>query len=163
IGSEVYTQELNATLLENEEYIRGEALAAVDRIDAGTFGTCENCGAAIPAERLEVLPYVRYCVGCAEKLDSGKAVNLNDGRRAGRRRGRRHPGEQAGDRREEARRPGPAAAPRRRAEQPVGWAIPRRGLTTGSPTLRRVGGPVSFPQRPPPGGEHVAEQRPLAE
>jgi RNA polymerase-binding transcription factor DksA len=84
LGSDVYTQELNATLLENEEYIRAEALAAIDRIDAGTFGTCENCGATIPEGRLEILPYARYCVRCAEELEArheaGKVVNLNDGR-----------------------------------------------------------------------------------
>lgn len=68
MGSEVYTQELNATLLENEEFIRSEVATALDRIEAGTFGVCEECGRAIPAERLDALPYTRHCVACAEKL-----------------------------------------------------------------------------------------------
>ncbi len=80
VGSEVYTQELNATLLENETHIHDEVLAALDRVDAGTFGTCEACGKAIPQERLEALPYARHCVRCAARLQSGVAVNLNDGR-----------------------------------------------------------------------------------
>lgn len=80
VGTEVYTQELNATLLENETHIRDEVLAALDRVEAGTFGTCEACGKAIPVERLEALPYARHCVGCAAKLQSGVAVNLNNGR-----------------------------------------------------------------------------------
>jgi RNA polymerase-binding transcription factor DksA len=80
VGSEVYTQELNATLLENEAYIRDETLAALDRVEAGTFGKCEGCAAAIPAARLDALPYTRYCVRCAEKVQAGVAVNINDGR-----------------------------------------------------------------------------------
>ena len=80
VGSEVYTQELNATLLENETHIRDEALAALARLDAGTFGTCEVCGKAIPEARLEALPYVRHCVQCAQKVQSGAPVNLNTGR-----------------------------------------------------------------------------------
>lgn len=80
IGTATYTQELNATLFENEEYIHAEVIDALNRIDAGTFGTCENCRAEIAEGRLEILPYARYCVACAEKLESGRAVNLNTGR-----------------------------------------------------------------------------------
>ncbi|MBL7256944.1 TraR/DksA family transcriptional regulator [Paractinoplanes lichenicola] len=39
-----------------------EALA---RLDAGTYGMCEVCGAAIPAERLEIRPFATNCVACA--------------------------------------------------------------------------------------------------
>ena len=80
VGSEVYNQELSATLLENEDHIRGEVDAALGRLDAGTFGTCERCQQAIAAERLEALPYARFCVGCAAAEQAGAAVNLNAGR-----------------------------------------------------------------------------------
>ena len=43
--------------------------AALDRIKEGTFGRCEECEKDIPSARLEVLPYARYCVSCAEKLE----------------------------------------------------------------------------------------------
>jgi RNA polymerase-binding transcription factor DksA len=80
IGSEVYAQELGATLLENEIHIRDETLRALDRIDRGTYGVCENCRRAIIPERLDALPYTRHCTACASKLGDGRAVNLNDGR-----------------------------------------------------------------------------------
>jgi RNA polymerase-binding transcription factor DksA len=80
VGTEVYTQELNATLLENEAFIRDEARAALDRIARGAFGRCENCGAQIPAARLDALPYARHCVRCAAELQAGRPVNLNEGR-----------------------------------------------------------------------------------
>ena len=80
LGTEVYLQELNATLLENEAYLRDEVLAAMERMDNGMYGNCENCGTKIIEERLELLPYTRYCTPCAEKLQAGKDVNLNEGR-----------------------------------------------------------------------------------
>lgn len=80
IGSEAYNQELGVTLLENETYIRDEALIALERLKRGTFGICESCGGKIPLARLDVLPYTRYCAPCAEKLQAGRPVNLNEGR-----------------------------------------------------------------------------------
>ena len=44
-------------------------LADVDRalakIDEGTYGVCDRCGAEIPAERLEAIPWASLCVRCA--------------------------------------------------------------------------------------------------
>lgn len=40
---------------------------ALARIEEGGYGLCENCGKAIPVERLEVLPYATLCVDCASK------------------------------------------------------------------------------------------------
>jgi RNA polymerase-binding transcription factor DksA len=80
IGSEVYNQELGATLLESEIHIRDETLDALDRIERGTYGVCENCRRPIIRERLDALPYTRYCTACATKLRDGRPVNLNDGR-----------------------------------------------------------------------------------
>src|SRR5437870_11344731 len=50
---------------------RGNAeLRAIDRalilIEAGAYGTCEDCGEPIPVERLEVLPAATTCSLCAE-------------------------------------------------------------------------------------------------
>ena len=68
LGTEVYLQELNATLLENESYLRGEVVAAMERVENGTYGTCENCGKKIIEERLELIPYARYCTPCARSF-----------------------------------------------------------------------------------------------
>ena len=38
--------------------------AALERIDAGTYGTCERCGEEIGDARLEARPWSRYCVAC---------------------------------------------------------------------------------------------------
>jgi DnaK suppressor protein len=39
---------------------------ALVRMDEGTYGTCADCGATIPAERLEARPLSIRCVSCAE-------------------------------------------------------------------------------------------------
>lgn len=38
--------------------------AALARIEAGTFGTCTNCGKQIAPERLEALPWAALCIDC---------------------------------------------------------------------------------------------------
>ena len=50
------TAELRATL---EEVNR-----ALEKIEQGTYGRCDSCGKAIPAERLEILPQASLCVSC---------------------------------------------------------------------------------------------------
>jgi RNA polymerase-binding transcription factor DksA len=38
--------------------------AALDRIGAGTYGTCVHCGGDIAPERLEFRPFAAGCVSC---------------------------------------------------------------------------------------------------
>jgi DnaK suppressor protein len=38
--------------------------AALIKIQAGGYGSCEGCGKDIPEERLEALPYAALCVTC---------------------------------------------------------------------------------------------------
>jgi DnaK suppressor protein len=45
--------------------------AAIDRVQRGAAGHCDNCGATIPAERLAALPTARLCVECASPRSSG--------------------------------------------------------------------------------------------
>jgi RNA polymerase-binding protein DksA len=38
--------------------------AALAKIEAGSYGYCENCGMQIPEARLEAIPHARLCVDC---------------------------------------------------------------------------------------------------
>ena len=40
---------------------------ALGKFDAGTYGTCENCGQPISPARLEAKPAARHCINCASK------------------------------------------------------------------------------------------------
>jgi DnaK suppressor protein len=42
---------------------------AMARLEAGTYGFCEECGADIPAERLKVEPFAPCCVACQARRE----------------------------------------------------------------------------------------------
>ena len=42
---------------------------ALKRVADGTYGKCVICGRAIPAARLEAIPWTPYCLEDQEKLD----------------------------------------------------------------------------------------------
>jgi RNA polymerase-binding transcription factor DksA len=79
-GTDEFLHDMSAALAENEVYLLREINDAIGRIDAGAYGCCEGCGQSIARQRLEAMPYVRFCVTCAEKLQAGLPVNLNTGR-----------------------------------------------------------------------------------
>jgi RNA polymerase-binding transcription factor DksA len=68
LGSDNFEQEFTLSLLQNQEQVLEEIAEALERINKGTFGRCEECHGAIPKPRLQALPYTRHCVACARKL-----------------------------------------------------------------------------------------------
>jgi len=69
-------------LMESERKILAEIDYALRCIEDGTYGICEGKGEQIPRERLEAIPWTRYCVGCAKllekKLHARKDYNNHD-------------------------------------------------------------------------------------
>lgn len=45
--------------------------AALDRIAAGTFGTCVRCGLPISSARLQAVPHAPLCQECAAEVARG--------------------------------------------------------------------------------------------
>ena len=70
VGTENYDQEFTLELIENEQGTLDEVYEALRRIDAGTFGRCEECSEPIAKQRLQALPYTRHCIGCARALEN---------------------------------------------------------------------------------------------
>lgn len=48
---------------------RDGVVAALERIDAGTYGRCLACGRPVPEGRLEVRPDAARCITCQAKHD----------------------------------------------------------------------------------------------
>ena len=71
IGSDNYEQEFALGLMNSERKIVLEIFAALKRIEEGTYGICEGTGESIPKARLEGIPWARYCIEYAEKLEKG--------------------------------------------------------------------------------------------
>src|SRR5438270_5442114 len=70
LSNDTMEHEVAVGLLENQSQLLEQIAAALDRIDAGTYGQCQECGKQIPAERLEAIPYTPYCVQCAAEMQA---------------------------------------------------------------------------------------------
>ena len=73
MGTDNYEQEFTLGLVGSDRKVIIEISDALRRIDEGTFGICEGSGQPIPKKRLEAIPWARYCVEFAEKLEKGLA------------------------------------------------------------------------------------------
>ena len=56
-----------ARAAEQVALLADQVRAALARMDQGLYGTCEVCGAPIPAARLQALPWAVRCVSCASR------------------------------------------------------------------------------------------------
>jgi DnaK suppressor protein len=67
LGTDNFEQEITLNLLGNEKDVLDQIEAALERIEEGHYGRCDECGRKIPAARLEAMPYVAICVQCASQ------------------------------------------------------------------------------------------------
>ncbi len=69
LASEERDREINLILSDRD---RGKLQAvenALDRIEEGEYGICEDCEEEIAQARLEALPFTRLCVACQEERE----------------------------------------------------------------------------------------------
>ena len=59
-----YTREFFFELGNGDRRLLREVVAALAKIEDGTFGSCERCGELIAEKRLDALPFARYCITC---------------------------------------------------------------------------------------------------
>jgi RNA polymerase-binding protein DksA len=59
--------ETHAGLIAREEEKLRFADEALARLETGIYGTCLECHATIPIERLSALPFAAYCVECQKR------------------------------------------------------------------------------------------------
>ena len=71
LGSGNFDQELTLSLLGGESDVLDQIEAAIERIEDGSYGRCEECGGKIPKSRLEAIPYAAQCVRCASQREEG--------------------------------------------------------------------------------------------
>jgi DnaK suppressor protein len=69
LGSDNYEQEFTLSLMENDEGTLEAIELALERIEDGTYGQCDECGVKIPKARLNAIPHAPTCVKCAEQLE----------------------------------------------------------------------------------------------
>ncbi len=68
-ATEVFLRERNIALHNNADDLIAQIDAALQRLDGGSYGTCQRCGQPVGAERLEALPYAAYCIECQSLVE----------------------------------------------------------------------------------------------
>ena len=77
VASDLIEQEIDEALEEETRLELAEVEDALDRLQNGRFGLCEDCGQPIAPARLEARPWARRCVQCqqvAEQRGHGRGA-----------------------------------------------------------------------------------------
>lgn len=69
LASSLIQQQLNCTIRDREYSKLRRIDAALDRIDEGTYGHCEDCDEEIGMKRLENQPWAELCITHAEEKE----------------------------------------------------------------------------------------------
>ncbi|MFI9830691.1 TraR/DksA family transcriptional regulator [Streptomyces sp. NPDC051913] len=68
-GTKNITREHEMALAANAREMLEQTERALDRLDAGTYGLCENCGNPIGKARMQAFPRATLCVECKQKQE----------------------------------------------------------------------------------------------
>ena len=68
-AADTISDAVNTGLIRNETEELSAIADAIDRIDAGDYGTCQ-CGKSIPLQRLRAVPYATDCIDCRRAAES---------------------------------------------------------------------------------------------
>jgi DnaK suppressor protein len=74
-ATDAFEQAVGVALQRKIEVSLEQVARALSKLDDGTYGLCEACGARIDRARLEALPYATYCLDC-------QSLREHDGMRA---------------------------------------------------------------------------------
>ncbi|MFF9084931.1 TraR/DksA C4-type zinc finger protein [Streptomyces sp. NPDC014991] len=68
-GTKNITREHEMALAANAREMLDQTERALERLDAGTYGLCENCGNPIGKARMQAFPRATLCVECKQKQE----------------------------------------------------------------------------------------------
>ncbi|RME68252.1 MAG: TraR/DksA family transcriptional regulator [Nitrospirae bacterium] len=71
-------EDLNLKKLTSHKEMLNKIDEALRKLDEGTYGICEECGAEIPEERLKIIPFAIYCVDCMENIEKIQEMEKED-------------------------------------------------------------------------------------
>ena len=64
-------RQIDYSLEEASNHVLAAIDAALQRIEAGTYGMCQTCGKPIGDDRLEAIPYATQCIDCRRREERG--------------------------------------------------------------------------------------------
>ncbi len=71
VGSDNYEQEFTLSLMQTEGDTLEAIELALERIEGGLFGQCDDCGGIVSKTRLNAIPYTPFCIKCAQRMEEG--------------------------------------------------------------------------------------------
>ncbi len=71
LGSDNFEQEFTLSLMQTEGGTLESIETALERIEDGLYGLCDECSQPISKTRLNAIPYAPHCIKCAQKLEQG--------------------------------------------------------------------------------------------
>lgn len=78
-----FEMDLTISVINNDFETRKAVETAIELLDNGEYGICQDCGAEINPKRLEAIPWTTLCVYCQDEYDcSGVAAGQASYRRA---------------------------------------------------------------------------------
>lgn len=70
-ANNAYNREFLLLLSGSEREVVRQIEDALVRLDKGVFGACESCKSEIGKDRLQALPWARYCIDCQDLFERG--------------------------------------------------------------------------------------------
>lgn len=67
VGAKTYEREHELAMTHNARELLTQTEQALERIEKGTYGTCESCGEPIGKARLQAQPRAILCVECKQR------------------------------------------------------------------------------------------------
>jgi DnaK suppressor protein len=67
VGTDNFQRDFDLGLVSREQEILYQIDEALQTIEDGTYGKCQNCGKSIKEPRLRAVPFARLCIKCQEE------------------------------------------------------------------------------------------------
>jgi RNA polymerase-binding transcription factor DksA len=71
-ASSISEADREGALLDAARGQRAQVVAALARVEDGTYGRCVDCGVDLPAERLEARPEAARCISCQTAAEGAR-------------------------------------------------------------------------------------------
>ena len=68
-ATRTYNRQVMLNLSEQERSQLGRVEEAIQKLEDGRYGICDECGDRIPVKRLKVVPFAKFCVTCKNKME----------------------------------------------------------------------------------------------
>ena len=68
-ATRTYNRQVMLNLSEQERSQLSRVDEALEKLEDGRYGVCDECGDRIPVKRLKIVPFAKFCVTCKSKME----------------------------------------------------------------------------------------------